>query len=533
MTTTELPTSLNGMQRVLAQATGNASPVVPENDGTLLRSLLAHGRQLLSSLREALAATTDPRLALELATAARELQNEATRMSLTAADRLAATNAHLLDPAEYEQLRTTPADTTRPARQCKGRASFKNTAELLAAWLRIPYSQANKMVLDAADLIARRDPSGNQLPPRFSHLGQLFNDPGQDPQQVRETSGKLSRHEPKDTSFEGASSAPTLTHEDGRSIEEHAAEVLRRGHTPRETDQLVRTLIGRAAANPQNSSPAALRRGLFRLPTNNPLVREYLLRVSILEAERLESAIAQANNPRTNAGQAARSTEREVGEQQANAGADDRPDFLPDDVDDSARWEPAAPGLEPTPPERALNAIMDLLTSSPTGTGQRKTIRPEAVVYLQLQDLRDLASAHAQTAHGLDLPPGELRRLLCQANIISAVLGAKSELLDYGRTQRLVPLSLQRAVLARDRCCLVPGCTAPPSQLQFHHIKPWYLGGKTELANIGPFCDSDHHAVDSGQIEVVVIDGLPYVIMPKHIDPEQKPQRNTYWNPNP
>ncbi|MCG3024111.1 hypothetical protein KZ310_32905, partial [Escherichia coli] len=56
------------------------------------------------------------------------------------------------------------------------------------------------------------------------------------------------------------------------------------------------------------------------------------------------------------------------------------------------------------------------------------------------------------------------------------------------------------------------------------------LGGKTELANIGPFCDSDHHAVDSGQIEVVVIDGLPYVIMPKHTDPEQKPQRNTYWD---
>ncbi|MGR6902658.1 hypothetical protein, partial [Glutamicibacter sp. BSL13] len=74
MTTTELAASLNGMQRVLAQVTGNASPVVPENDGTLLRSLLTHGRQLLSSLREALAATTDPRLALELATAARELQ---------------------------------------------------------------------------------------------------------------------------------------------------------------------------------------------------------------------------------------------------------------------------------------------------------------------------------------------------------------------------------------------------------------------------------------------------------------------------
>ena len=539
MLTSASDPDLRGLQDLLGQLHPDGILVRPDADPALWRRVAVQATGVFTLLRRALATTDDPRLALELATIAQDLQHESTRMALTAADRAAATNAHQLDPAEYERLRDTPADPQRPARRCTGRASFKNPAELLAAWLHIPYGEARKLVLDAGDLIGRRDAAGMQVQPRFPHLGELFTDRQYNPEVVRATSSRLARHEPADTTFDGVVTEATLQHRDGRTVEEHAAQILRDKPAARESEQLVKTLVNDAAAAADTSTRAALRLGLFRLPVRNPRCREYLLRVGLTDAERIESAIAQANNPRTEAGQAARAntpgdaSQTEAPEAGGSAQHGERPDFLPDDVDDSARWDPQPPGLEPTAPERAMNAIMELLSSVPTDTGGRKTIRPKLVVHLQVDNLRELAAAHAKTAHGINLPPGELRHLLCQADVISSVFNAKGMLLDWARDQRLVPPALREMVLARDRGCLVPGCSVPHNRLQIHHIEPWYLGGKTVLGNLAPFCDSDHHAVDKGEIKVVIIDGVPYVILPKHIDPEQKPRRNRYWTANP
>lgn len=516
------------LQRLSEALHRSGEMVHPETDPALWREAVDANCALLSTLRESLADTDDPRMALELASMAQKLQHEATRMALAAADRVAATNAHQLDPAEYEQLRSAAPDLSQPVRHCTGRASFKNPTEALAAWLHIPFAQARQQIRDASDLIGRRDAAGAPLSPRFPHLARVFQDPACDPDRVRSTSGKLAKHEPADTSFDGIPCGPTLRHPDGRTVEEHAARVLRHNPEARESEQLVKNLITDAAANVATSTRAALRLGLHRLPIRNPLCREYLLRVSLAGAERLESAIAQANNPRTQAGQAARVGTAEDSVAQTPS---ERPDFLPDDVPDSARWEPEVPGLEPTPAERALNALMDLISSTPQGSEKRKPIAPRLIVHLQVDHLKDLAKSHARTAHGINLPPGELRQLLCQAEIIPAVFNAKGAILDYGRTQRLVPPALREIVLARDRGCLIPGCSVPHSQLQIHHIEPWYLGGKTVLGNLTPGCDSHHHAIENGEIKIVIIDGLPYAIMPKHIDPEQKPRRNTYWDP--
>ena len=67
---------------------------------------------------------------------------------------------------------------------------------------------------------------------------------------------------------------------------------------------------------------------------------------------------------------------------------------------------------------------------------------PRLLVTLDHHTLtRDLANAGitagvGTTADGTDLPPGVLRRLACDAEIIPAVLGTRSEVLDVGRTRR-------------------------------------------------------------------------------------------------
>ncbi|MGP5049063.1 DUF222 domain-containing protein [Glutamicibacter ardleyensis] len=571
-TLTELHTTLTE----LTAATGE-----PENlTGETLRTLATTGTALFTFLRLHLADTTDPRLALELATTGQALEDEAARIRVTGADRLAATNAHTLDETELDTLRTTAPDTTRQAHRCAGKSSFQTPAALLASWTHIPFSEANKLIGDASDLISRRDMAGNQLPPRFEHLATLFTtpDPAQSPalhpSVVRETSQKLAKREPKDQTFDGVRTEPTLFHADGRPVEEHAANLLSAGQSVSETNKQVKELITTASTTAGTATSSSLRRGFFPLPVKNEFIREFLLRVTTVEGEYFDSLAAHAANGRTRAGAQARvnrptqsgtvdesasatdssSTEQALAEPAPAAAAAEPTttpepatandviestvptepsilDFLPEGAQEESTWEPETTEPPATVPERALNALMDLLTTVPTNSGGgSQRIRPEVLVHLKLENLQDLASGDARTAHGVKLPPGDLRRLLCEADIIPAVFNSKSELLDYGRAQRLVPEKLKRAVLARDHGCIVPGCTEPPEKIEFHHIDPWWMGGETKLINLSGLCRGAHMDADSGRIKIVVVDGLPHVILPKHIDPEQLPRRNTYWD---
>ncbi len=485
-TLTELHTTL----AELTAATGE-----PENlTGETLRTLATTGTALFTFLRHHLAETIDPRLALELATTGQALEDEAARMRVTAADRLAATNAHTLDEAELATLRTTAPDTTRAPHRCAGKASFQNPAALLASWTHIPFGEASKLIQDANDLIGRRDMAGTQLPPRFEHLAVLFTTPDTEqspalhPSVVRETSQKLAKREPKDQSFDGIRTEPTLFHADGRPVEEHAANLLSAGQSVTETNKQVKELITTASTTAGTATPSSLRRGFFPLPIRNEFTREFLLRVTTVEGEYFDSLAAHAGNGRTRAGAQARvnrlpqagtisepdtSSDSSAAEQATAepASADAAPtstpetpdeapaqpdpaassilDFLPDGALEEAAWDPETTEAPATVPERALNALMDILTTIPTtgAGGGSQRVRPEVLVHLKLENLQDLASGDARTAHGVKLPPGDLRRLLCEADIIPAVFNSKSELLDYGRAQRLVPEKLKRAVL--------------------------------------------------------------------------------------
>ncbi len=56
--------------------------------------------------------------------------------------------------------------------------------------------------------------------------------------------------------------------------------------------------------------------------------------------------------------------------------------------------------------------------------------------------------------------------------------------LDVGTSTDTIPAHLRRAVILRDQHCAAPGCTAPPSSCQVHHIRPRSKGGTTSLTNM-------------------------------------------------
>lgn len=75
------------------------------------------------------------------------------------------------------------------------------------------------------------------------------------------------------------------------------------------------------------------------------------------------------------------------------------------------------------------------------------------------------------------------------------VLGSHSEVLDVGRTRRLVTPALWTALIARDRHCTFPACTRPPVMCHAHHLTHWADGGPTTLDNLALLCSHHHRLI--------------------------------------
>ena len=154
------------------------------------------------------------------------------------------------------------------------------------------------------------------------------------------------------------------------------------------------------------------------------------------------------------------------------------------------------------------------------------------VVTLNYDQLR-AGTAGAGLIGDEPLSAGELRRLCCDADLIPAVLGAASEVLDVGRSCRLVTPAIRTALTLRDGGCIFPGCQAPAIVCDAHHDVPWWAGGVTSLWNTCLLC-AQHHALvepakyglrDQWEIRIAA-DGIPEAIPPARIDPHLRPIRH-------
>jgi hypothetical protein len=162
--------------------------------------------------------------------------------------------------------------------------------------------------------------------------------------------------------------------------------------------------------------------------------------------------------------------------------------------------------------------------------------RPRVVVTMSLDKLARDAGAQAGPAGRLvglgdAVTASVLRRLLCDADVLPVVLGGPSEILDVGRTRRLVTPELRVALEQRDAGCVFPGCDKPPRDCHAHHIRPWWAGGKTSIDNLVLVCPHHHGIVEPGHDPTadrwaitIRHDGVPEVLPPARVDAERRPR---------
>jgi len=161
-------------------------------------------------------------------------------------------------------------------------------------------------------------------------------------------------------------------------------------------------------------------------------------------------------------------------------------------------------------------------TVLPTSHG----VAPRISVTLDYDTLRT-GLGHGRLDTGESLSAAAVRKLACDAEILPLVLGSRSQLLDVGRTHRLVTPGLWQALIARDQHCAFPACTRPPVACDAHHIRHWAEGGPTSLANLVLLCRTHHTMLHTTpwQTRLSTHDHHPEFLPPTHLDPHQQPLR--------
>ena len=149
----------------------------------------------------------------------------------------------------------------------------------------------------------------------------------------------------------------------------------------------------------------------------------------------------------------------------------------------------------PTPRLHGL-AFADLMEALPAQVlpshgGTATTV----TVHLDLGQLRnDLGAAGVVALETGDvITAAQARRLACQAAILPAVLGGRSEVLDLGRARRLHTAAQRKAIRLQHQQCQAQGCTVPATWCETHHPHAWSDGGRTDLDNAALLCTHHHH----------------------------------------
>ena len=104
------------------------------------------------------------------------------------------------------------------------------------------------------------------------------------------------------------------------------------------------------------------------------------------------------------------------------------------------------------------------------------------------------ASANTRGVEVLGGPrvgPQALEAAECEGRIEPVTI-TDGRIVDIGPTRRHIPKRLRRAVLARDRKCVIDSCRSS-YRLQTHHIIPTCDGGESSADNLATLCWYHHH----------------------------------------
>ena len=147
--------------------------------------------------------------------------------------------------------------------------------------------------------------------------------------------------------------------------------------------------------------------------------------------------------------------------------------------------------------QRCADALVECCRQG-SGKGDSSGPRPQLIIRASLDTLAGIPGAAAGELEGGGTVPAEtVQRHACDSALTRLV--GRSELEhELNHAMRTLPASTRRALEARDRQCVWPGCARPLSWCDGHHLVWWTRGGETSLPNLALLCRPHHRMVHEG-----------------------------------
>src|SRR5438309_2386055 len=146
--------------------------------------------------------------------------------------------------------------------------------------------------------------------------------------------------------------------------------------------------------------------------------------------------------------------------------------------------------------QRSADALVQLGREGGSG-GKRDGAgpRPQLIIRASFDTLAGTKGAPAGELEGGGTVPAEtVQRHACDS-AISRITGQGELEHELNHASRTLPASTRRALEARDRHCVFPGCTRPLNWCDGHHLVWWTRGGATALPNLALLCRPHHRMV--------------------------------------
>ncbi len=157
--------------------------------------------------------------------------------------------------------------------------------------------------------------------------------------------------------------------------------------------------------------------------------------------------------------------------------------------------------------ERRMGDALVELATIPTQT--------QINVTSSLETLLGLSGAPAaEMDFSLPISSTTVERLACDSTVARVLLSSDSQVIDVGRSKRVVGGPGRKALEARDRHCRWPNCDRPAKWSAAHHVVHWIHGGGTNLDNLILLCHRHHWLVHEGRWQLVRGDGGQMLAIP-------------------
>jgi hypothetical protein len=157
--------------------------------------------------------------------------------------------------------------------------------------------------------------------------------------------------------------------------------------------------------------------------------------------------------------------------------------------------------------QRQHDALIELCRQRASGTRDGAGPRPQLIIRASLDTLAGIAGAPAgELDGGGTVPAATVQRIACDT-ALTRLTGQGELEHELTHATRTIPPSTRRALEARDRHCVFPGCDRPLTWCDGHHLVWWIKGGPTTLPNLALLCRRHHRMVHEAGWTLVRKDG--------------------------